>query len=501
MLKFLLRWEFTCFLSGILLALSFSPTDLFYAPFVALALLFKALDQANWKQALFRGGFFGFGFFGVAVSWVFVSIYFYGHAHIVLAVLLTLIFCLFWSLSIVLFATLSVSLTVPGSYSRIFIMPVIWCLVEYFRGQFIFNGFPWLQIAYSQFETPFSGFIPVIGAYGVGFLMAICSSLIVIVSTYKKGFFLFPILILLVSYSANYLKHTIWTFPDGKPLTVTLLQGNVSQDNKWDPSYKDKTLDWYKSKTEQHWDSDLIIWPETAIPAFQHEIDADFLTPLSDDAKRHDTALIVSLPIKNNEKGEYYNAALTLGQGQGDYKKIHLLPFGEYLPLQPLSGYLLDSLNIMPIGSFTPGSDQQPLMRAKGYPFILTICYEAVFGEQTPARLKDARFLVNVTNDGWFGHSLEPYQHMQMARMRALESGRYLLRVTNTGLTAIVGPKGQMHYQAPLFEPAELTGKIIPMAGVTPITMIGDKAIVFIIALFIPFWVSVVNYRKKSSIK
>ena len=499
MLKFLLRWELTCFFSGILLALSFAPIDLIYAPFVALALLFKSLDQATFKQAFFRGGLFGFGFFGVAVSWVFVSIYFFGHAHIALAILLTFVFCLFWSFPIVLFATLSVSLTTKGSYSRVFMMPVLWTLIEYFRGQFIFNGFPWLQIAYSQFETPFSGFIPVIGTYGVGFLMVLCSSLIVIVSTFKKGFFVFPFLILLVSYAANYFKHTAWTFPDGKALSVTLLQGNVSQDNKWDPSYKSKTLDWYKSKTEQHWDSDLIIWPETAIPAFQHEIDADFLVPLSADASRHDTALIVSLPVKNMDIGEYYNAALTLGQGQGIYKKIHLLPFGEYLPLQPLSGYLLDSLNIMPIGSFTPGSVQQKLMSAKGYPFILTICYEAVFGEQSPDRLKDARFLVNVTNDGWFGHSLEPYQHLQMARMRALESGRFLLRVTNTGVTAIVGPKGEIQYQVPLFEPAELTGKIIPMTGITPITMIGDKAIIVFIALLIPFWSIVVNYRKLAS--
>jgi apolipoprotein N-acyltransferase len=375
-------------------------------------------------------------------------------------------------------------------------MPVVWCLVEYFRGQFILNGFPWLQLGYSQLESPLSGYIPVIGAYGVGFIVALFSSLMVLFFGRKKGFVTLPLLVFIVFGSGLYLRTIAWSQPAGKPLTVTLLQGNISQDHKWDPRYKVKTLNWYKQKTEQHWDSDLVIWPETAIPAFQHEI-VDFLNPLSVAAQRNETALIVSLPIRNKDNGEYYNAALTLGSGHGMYKKIHLLPFGEYLPLQPLSGYLLASLNIMPIGSFTSGSRQQDLMQAKGFPFILTICYEAVFGEQTPARLKDARFLVNVTNDGWFGNSLEPYQHMQMARMRALESGRYLLRVTNTGQTAIVDPKGMIREQAPLFEPFELTGDIVPMVGITPITVIGDKVIVTILILIF-LWITVLGYKGRS---
>ena len=498
MLKFFLRWEFTCLWAGILLALSFSPFDLIYCPFIGLALLFKSLDQANLKQACFRGGLFGLGYFGVSVSWVFVSIYFYGHAHILLAILLTFIFCFFWSLTIVLFSTVSVLLTSPGSFARMVFMPVFWCLVEYFRGQFILNGFPWLQIAYSQLESPLSGYIPVIGVYGVGFIVALFSSLMVLSFARKKGFVYLPLLVFIVFGSGLYLKTIAWSKPAGEPLTVTLLQGNISQDHKWDPRYKVKTMNWYKQKTEQHWDSDLVIWPETAIPAFQHEINLDFLNPLSAAAERNDTALIVSLPIRNQANGEYYNAALTLGSGHGMYKKIHLLPFGEYLPLQPLSGYLLESLNIMPIGSFTPGSEQQDLMQAKGFPFILTICYEAVFGEQTPARLKDARFLVNVTNDGWFGNSLEPYQHMQMARMRALESGRYLLRVTNTGQTAIVDPQGMIREQAPLFEPSELTGDIVPMVGITPITVIGDKVIVMIL-IIIFLLITVLGYKGRAT--
>ena len=498
MLKFFLRWEFTCLWAGILLALSFSPFDLIYCPFIGLALLFKSLDQANLKQACFRGGLFGLGYFGVSVSWVFVSIYFYGHAHILLAILLTFIFCFFWSLTIVLFSTVSVLLTSPGSFARMVFMPVFWCLVEYFRGQFILNGFPWLQIAYSQLESPLSGYIPVIGVYGVGFIVALFSSLMVLSFARKKGFVYLPLLVFIVFGSGLYLKTIAWSKPAGEPLTVTLLQGNISQDHKWDPRYKVKTMNWYKQKTEQHWDSDLVIWPETAIPAFQHEINLDFLNPLSAAAERNDTALIVSLPIRNQANGEYYNAALTLGSGHGMYKKIHLLPFGEYLPLQPMSGYLLESLNIMPIGSFTPGSEQQDLMQAKGFPFILTICYEAVFGEQTPARLKDARFLVNVTNDGWFGNSLEPYQHMQMARMRALESGRYLLRVTNTGQTAIVDPQGMIREQAPLFEPSELTGDIVPMVGITPITVIGDKVIVMIL-IIIFLLITVLGYKGRAT--
>jgi apolipoprotein N-acyltransferase len=281
------------------------------------------------------------------------------------------------------------------------------------------------------------------------------------------------------------LKQIQWTDAIGDPIKVSVIQGNISQDRKWQPEFKSKTLELYRELTFQHSDSQVIIWPETAVPALLHEVDEYYLQPLHQQARKHKADLVVSLPVKDSERGRYFNAVLALGESRSIYKKIHLLPFGEYMPFQPLSGWILDSLKILPIGSFTPGAKDQPLLEAGGYPFIITICYEDVFAEVDASRLVKAAYLVNVTNDGWFGNSIEPYQHMQIARMRALESGRYLIRATNTGLTGIVGPDGTLLHQLPLFKTKVLTAEIVPMGGLTPITKIGESKVIYLLVIIL----------------
>jgi len=175
---------------------------------------------------------------------------------------------------------------------------------------------------------------------------------------------------------------------------------------------------------------------------------------------------------------------ITLGKEQGMYRKTHLLPFGEYLPLQPLSGFVLNKINIR-LGNFTPGAVNQPLLKAGGYPFITLVCYEDVFGDVSSRGLSDAAYLVNVTNDGWFGNSIEPHQHLQMARMRAMETGRFLLRSTNTGVTAVISPKGEIINQAPLFQEVALTGTITPMGGMTPYAKWGDKPVIGLMVILL----------------
>jgi apolipoprotein N-acyltransferase len=267
-----------------------------------------------------------------------------------------------------------------------------------------------------------------------------------------------------------------------------LIQGNITQDKKWLPENKLNTLRLYKNLTEQHWDAKVIVWPETSIPAYLSEVNEFFLMPLSDMAIQHQSDLIVSLPIKNDTSGEKYNAVMTLGSHIADYRKNHLLPFGETMPWQPLSGFVLQQLGIK-LGNFTAGGDNQPLLNAGGYPFITSICYEDVFGELSIQRLAEAAYLVNVTNDGWFGNSIEPHQHVQMARMRALETGRFLLRSTNTGLTAIVAPTGKITQRLPLFEVGVLSGEITPMGSLTPYARLGDKPIIYFLgALLLGLW-------------
>jgi len=287
------------------------------------------------------------------------------------------------------------------------------------------------------------------------------------------------------------LKTINWTTAIGEPIRVSLIQGNVSQDQKWRPENLLITLNFYKTMTEAHWDSKIIVWPETAIPAYLAEVQDWYLLPLSQAAKEQGSDLIVSLPLRGEAAHERYNAVMTLGKDISTYKKIHLLPFGEYLPWQPVSGFILDSLGLS-LGNFSSGAIDQALLKAGGYAFITSICYEDVFGSATVKNLIDAAYLVNVTNDGWFGHSIEPQQHLQMARMRALETGRYLLRTTNTGVTAIVAPDGQVIKQAPPFVATVLTGEIIPMAGVTPYARIGDPMVVVLLGL----WLCVLIYHR-----
>ncbi len=474
-------WDFCAPIAGILLTLSFSPFDYSYSAFVALIFLFACWQNVSAKRAALRGYLFGLGAFGSGVSWVYISMHDFGGAGAFGSSLLTGVFAGFWALFPALAGYLSVKMKGP---EQIMLTPAIWILIEYLRGYWVLNGFPWFQVAYSQLETPLAGYIPVLGAYGTGFIVALTASLALALC--RGGFsrpgrlkppLLITLLFLLWGFG-GFLRNQTWTHQIGQAIRVSMIQGNIAQDQKWRPENKINTLLKYKKMTEEHWDSNIVIWPETAIPAYLDQVKDTFLTPLANDAKLHNTDLIISVPVQERAPKKNFNAVITLGKEQGMYRKSHLLPFGEYLPLQPLSGFVLNLLNIR-LGNFTPGAADQPLMKAGGYPFITLVCYEDAFGDLSIQGVADAAFLVNVTNDGWFGNSIEPHQHMQMARMRAIETGRFLLRSTNTGITAIVSPKGEITGQAPLFKETALTGTITPMGGMTPYARWGDKPVIW----------------------
>ncbi len=495
------KWELSSPLAGILLTLSFAPFDYAYLALVSLVFVFGSWKGISPRRALFRGFLFGLGLFGLGVSWVYISIHDYGKAHFIGAGLLTAFFVSFWALFLALTAYLSVKLKCSDNvYTRALFISSVWILIEYFRGYLLLNGFPWLQVTYSQLDMPLSGYIPLVGAYGCGFLLLFSTALLAETMKNKSLWRQSALVLILVWGGGIYLKNIQWTVPVGDPVKVTLIQGNVSQDQKWLPQNRIKTMLSYQKMTEQHWDSDVIIWPETAIPAYLYQVEEFFINPLERKAQKNHTDLIVSLPAKGQGTKEYFNMALTLGEQRGVYKKNHLLPFGEYLPLQPLSGFILDLLKIN-LGNFTSGGEAQPLMVAGGYPFVTSICYEDAFASVFIHALPKAAYLVNVTNDAWFGDSIEPYQHMQIARMRALETGRYLLRATNTGVTAIVDFKGKIIKQAPSFTTTSITDEILPMGGMTPFARLGDKSIImvlFLLAIILLFAEFKVQDRERS---
>ena len=468
-------WLLLNLLSGMAFTLSFAPFEYAYLAILALVVLFLSWQQASAWQAAVRGYFFGLGMFSLGVTWVFVSIFFYGNASLFASALLSELFAAFWALFPALVGYLSVRLN-PQKQPRLFwLMPFLWILSEYVRGDLLLNGFPWLQIAYSQVNTFYAGFMPLLGVYGTGFLVALTATMIAYAITFKQHEIPLSLAILAIAVSGCSLKHIQWTKKIGKPFQVTLVQGNISQDEKWQEGNLVKTLLLYQQMTYNHWDSRVIIWPETSIPAYLSQVDTAFLSPLEQDAKKHHTDVIVSL-LEKEATGAVFNSALVLGENRSVYRKNHLLPFGEYMPLQPLSGWVLNSIGIR-LDDFTAGGAAQPLQKAADYAFTTSICYEDAFGKEAIRQLENAHYLVNLTNDGWFGRSFEPHQHLQMARMRAIETGRYLLRATNTGLTAIIAPNGQVLKQAPLFETVTVTENIFPMSGLTPYARIGDKII------------------------
>ena len=489
-------WDLLAFIAGILFTLAFAPFDHAWLALVAMGLLFASWHNVPPLRALLRGYLFGLGTFGLGVSWVYISIHNFGGSNRLSSGLLTTFFFGFWALFPALAGYLSIKIMpVTRGPISILVMPVVWVLIEYLRGYLILNGFPWLQIAYSQLETPLAGYIPIVGVYGTGFLLALTASIIVFIFQTKKHWLLLTTILAAFWATGSILQTIKWTHAIGEPIRVSLIQGNIRQDQKWLPENKLNTLRYYKMMTEANWNSKVIVWPETSIPAYLSEVKEWFLLPLSQDAQQHHTDLIVSLPAHGKSEDEKYNAVMTLGKETAMYRKKHLLPFGEYLPWQPVSGYILNSLGIK-LGNFKPGSIEQPLLKAGGYPFITSICYEDAFGEAGIIGLPAAAYLVNVTNDGWFGNSIEPYQHLQIARMRSMETGRFLLRSTNTGVTAVVAPGGKIISQAPLFKATVLTGTITPMGGMTPYARLGDKP--FILVLIIMLFCVIIYNRSLS---
>ncbi|WP_347988989.1 apolipoprotein N-acyltransferase [Methylomonas sp. AM2-LC] len=471
------KWALLAPIAGLLLTLSFAPYDYAFASIFSLMYLYRVWSIYPLKYSVILAYLFGLGLFGSGIWWVYISVHDYGGADITSAGLLTLLLVSIWAIFPALTAVIAVPFLKSTSvWIRITSIAVLWVAVEYFRGYWLLNGFPWLQIAYSQLDTPLAGFAPVLGVYGVGFFLAASAFVLVEMLTSQLAVRQGILFLLLCWGGGGILKTVAWTHSIGAPIKITLVQGNVSQEQKWLPDQQINTLKRYQELTEQHWqDSNVIIWPETAIPAFYTQVKNFFLEPLAAIAHQHNVDVVVSLP-SSGEDNEYFNSVLVLDNLDQFYHKNHLLPFGEYLPLQPLSGWILNLVNI-PLGSFTAGEDRQMLLRAGGYPFITTICYEDAFGEQVTRQLTDAAYIVNVTNDAWFGDSSQAYQHMQMAQMRALESGRYLVRATNTGVTGFVAPNGSILKQAPLFTATTLTDSIVPMTGLTPYARFGDNAV------------------------
>lgn len=468
------------FAAGAAGVLAFAPFGLGLVAPVALAVLFFLWRHpARPGLNAWTGYAFGLGLMGFGVSWIRISIAQFGGVTPPLAVAITAVFVLFMAGYFALAGWLGGRLRPRADWAwLVFVLPAVWVLVEWLRG-WLFTGFPWLALGYSQIDLTLAGYGPVLGVYGISLLLAVSAGLLNLLPRW-------PVVLLLAALWAGGLglRQLGWTEAAGGPVRVSLLQGNIPQAQKWRRAMREPSLALYLDMTAAAADSRLVIWPETAVPAFASEVEDSLLAPL--DALLREQGRDVLLGVVDGDPdGEYYNAMLSLGaSGRDHYHKRHLVPFGEYLPFDAWTRPVLDFLRI-PMSDFSPGGNGRPLVTLAGHAAGIDICYEDAYGNEIIRALPEAAFLVNASNDAWFGDSLAPHQHLEIARMRALETERFLLRATNTGISAIIDPRGRLQGTSPQFEKATLTGEVQPLAGATPFVRWGNAAAVTLALLML----------------
>ncbi len=460
-------------LMGMVLTFSFAPFDHAWLGFVAMLFLFAGWRGLKPLKAAGVGFLFGLGWFGSGVSWVFVSVYDHGGENLWVSLSVTFLFVALWSVFPALAGAVYRALSQRLGDS-VFLAPGVWLAVEGLRGQIVLNGFPWLLLGYGQIDTPLAGWAPILGVYGLTFLVALIANCLVLMFSRPENRALYACTVLLLTGIGVIGEKLTWTEANGY-LPVTVVQGNFDQKDKWRPEHRAATLARYHRLTNAYWQP-LVVWPETSVPAFYREVKDSFIKQLETQALARQAVVLISLPMKEQQSGNRFNTAMTVGEQRRVYRKEHLLPFGEYLPMPELLGPMVDALDL-PLGRFSPGADDQPLLTVKQHPFITTICYEDVFPAEK-RELAQARFLVNITNDAWFGRSLEIHQHFQIARMRALESGRYLVRAANTGRSGIIDHKGRVRYSIPAFTENAVTGQVGLRSGLTPFSRMGDTGVI-----------------------
>ncbi|OEC33261.1 apolipoprotein N-acyltransferase [Pseudomonas cuatrocienegasensis] len=459
--------------AGALTPLALAPYNIWPLMLVSLALFYLGLRELSPRQAVLRGWAYGFGQFAAGTSWVYVSIHDYGSAPPLLAGLLTLGFVaglgLLLALAAWLWARWLRRTEAPLADALAF--AALWLLQEHFRSWFL-TGFPWLYAGYSQLDGPLAGLAPVGGVWLLSFVLALSAALLVNLPRLRarKAFLAAGIALLIAPWLAGLaLSGYAWTKPFGEPLKVAAMQGNVEQNLKWDPAQLNAQLALYRDMSFSAERTDLIVWPETAVPVLKDQA-IGYLSVMDRFASERGAALITGVPLRQpNEAGEprYYNALSVIGQGSGDYLKQKLVPFGEYVPLQDLLRGLIAFFNL-PMSDFARGNADQVLLEAKGYKVAAFICYEVVYPDFAASLSAQSDLLLTVSNDAWFGRSIGPIQHLQMAQMRALEAGRWMIRATNNGITVLIDPFGRITERLPSFEQGVLYGEVQPMQQLTP---------------------------------
>jgi len=463
---------------GALAVLGFAPFFIFPANILSLAGLCYLWIKAGNPKTAFKLGFqYGLGLFGAGIYWIYISLHDFGNMPWWFAGFSTFCLCAFMALFVALVGWFSKRLGSP-----LISIPVLWGLSDWTRS-WIFTGFPWLTMGYSQVpHSPLAGFIPLVGVYGVSVIAVFFAALIAnwlanspsnLIS--KRNTIAALMLVIVIG---GVLKTAEWTLPIGKPISVALLQGNIAQDEKWSPETAQNTINQYIEMTQAS-KAKLIVLPETAFPVISSQIDPSIKDALNTRAKQNNGDMIVGLvefnEATNSTPSEYFNSAVSFGSNPNQtYRKNHLVPFGEFIPLKLVLGWIYRDYLHMPLSDLSRGGSQQKPMNLAGQKVAVNICYEDVFGNEIIHQLPNATLLVNISNDAWYGLSYAADQHMQFSQARALETGRMVLRATNNGATAIIDQHGYILAHAPHYTKTTLNALAQGYKGSTPYVRWGN---------------------------
>ncbi|HAT40573.1 MAG TPA: apolipoprotein N-acyltransferase [Rheinheimera sp.] len=478
------------FAIGLTNTLAFAPYQMTMLPLLTLALLAFAVSIAESKgQAAWFGFAYGLGWFATGVSWVHVSIATFGGMPLVASLSIMALLVLY--LSIYPLAATMLAWLFAKRFPQLFAVgfAASWTFAENLRS-WVFTGFPWLSLGYSQTESWFGAWAAVIGENGISFMLALCAAVPVLLLRHRQQLLTKHAAMAQVAV-AVFLAAMSPLIPAGVTATgelqaVSLVQGNIKQELRWDPAQELPTMKKYMELTKPLLNNRLVIWPEAGVPQIE-PLAQGYLINLDMQASEHQSAVVTGI-LDLKRSGDAYNGMIVLGQQdpkaptasyyyetRNRYQKHHLLPIGEFVPFESLLRDIAPFFDL-PNSSFSRGQWQQPNLRAKGRALLPALCFEIAFPRQILANFRDdTHFILTVSNDAWFGDSHGPWQHLQIAQMRAREFGRPVLRATNTGVTATIDANGKIRQQAPQFTEAVLNDDVPLYQGRTVYSLIGDS--------------------------
>ena len=472
------------FVLGLSLVFAYAPFALWWLPFLIIPIWLQQLYTTSSREVAKRSYAFSLGWFASGIGWVHVSIEQFGGMPLFASLLLMLVLCMYLAIYPALAAYLAKRLSF-GSHINLWLLPATWMILEYLRG-IVLTGFPWLSFGYTQIDGPLVTLAPYIGEIGLTFVVVLLSVVIVHVVT-KTHFKLALAVSILAIISFVNIPMEPQVKENGKSTRIALVQGNVKQELKWEPEMQWPTMLKYMDLARTNYDADVIVWPESAIPAFEPLLSTqEFLDMADRSASLNKSAIITGIINYQYNSDQYFNALIVLGNKEQSenvdynesgesyyynnsnrYYKNHLLPIGEFVPFEDWLRPVAPFFNL-PNSSFSRGDYIQPNLQANGHLFLPLICFEIAFPHQLAANFsEDTDFLLTVSNDAWFGNSHGPHQHMEIARMRAIEFGRPLVRATNTGVTAIVDHQGKMLNVAPQFQESVIKSDVAMVEGRT----------------------------------